>query len=70
MHIRAVYNKHILNCIDDNAYIFSQRMLIQTCIRPTCLHYTEKMHKERSGSGVVHRTLDYENPSSNPVLRC
>ena len=25
---------------------------------------------ERSGSGVELRTLDYENPGSNPVLRC
>ena len=24
---------------------------------------------EHSGSGVGHRTLDYENPGSNPVLR-
>ena len=24
---------------------------------------------ERSGSGVEFRTLDYENPGSNPVLR-
>ena len=33
------------------------------------------MHKmfttvERNGSGVELRTLDYENPGSNPVLRC
>ena len=25
---------------------------------------------ECSGSGVELRTLDYENPGSNPVLRC
>ena len=25
---------------------------------------------ERSGSGVELRTLDYENPGSNPVLWC
>ena len=25
---------------------------------------------ERNGSGVELRTLDYENPGSNPVLRC
>ena len=25
---------------------------------------------ERSGSGVERWTLDYENPGSNPVLRC
>ena len=25
---------------------------------------------ERSGSGVDLRTLDLENPGSNPVLRC
>ena len=24
----------------------------------------------RNGSGVELRTLDYENPGSNPVLRC
>ena len=27
-------------------------------------------NSERSGSGVELRTLDYENPGSNPVLRC
>ena len=26
--------------------------------------------QERNGSGVELRTLDYENPGSNPVLRC
>ena len=25
---------------------------------------------EHNGSGVELRTLDYKNPSSNPVLRC
>ena len=25
---------------------------------------------ERNGSGVQLRTIDYENPGSNPVLRC
>ena len=25
---------------------------------------------ESNGSGVELRTLDYENPGSNPVLRC
>ena len=25
---------------------------------------------EHNGSGVELRTLDYENPGSNPVLRC
>ena len=25
---------------------------------------------ERNGSGVELRTLDYENPASNPVLQC
>ena len=25
---------------------------------------------EHSGSGVELRTLDYENPGANPVLRC
>ena len=25
---------------------------------------------ERTGSGVERRTLDYEKPGSNPVLRC
>ena len=30
----------------------------------------ECVYVERGGSGVEIRTLDYENPGSNPVLRC
>ena len=28
------------------------------------------LYVERHGSGVEFRTLDYENPGSNPVQRC
>ena len=31
---------------------------------------TEDVFVERDGSGVELRTLDYENPGSNPVLQC
>ena len=34
------------------------------------LHEMPLPFVERSGSGVELRTLDYENPSSNPVLWC
>ena len=35
--------------------------------------YTQQVNVnivERNGSGVELQTLDYENPGSNPVLRC
>ena len=43
--------------------IFSNNLTVLLCGSPTAV-------VERSGSGVELRTLDYENPGSNPVLRC
>ena len=38
-----------------------------TCLVHMLVH---SMFVKCSGSGVELRTLDYENPGSNPVLRC
>ena len=38
---------------------------INTPLPLLCIHYVE-----HNGSGAELRTLNYENPGSNPVLRC
>ena len=44
----------------------STQMICSYCCQTTLADVA----KERNGSGVELRTLDYENPGSNPVQRC
>ena len=41
--------------------VLSKVVIVSVVVRPVV---------ERNGSGVELRALDYENPGSNPVLRC
>ena len=75
MYILYIYI-YILIFISYTAYLFNNIHLLY-CLYSALIHYTGTAREqsyyyfvERNGSGVELRTLDYENPGSNPVLRC
>ena len=57
-------NRNKLDMIDAIHLIKNGKMSLN------CSDTLTRTPQERSGSGVELRNLDYENPGSNPVLRC
>ena len=63
--VRVVHLQHWLPPLLSSAVRFESLPLVQKAFsRPF------RVEPGRNGSGVALRTLDYDNPVSNPVLRC